>query len=92
MSSKLLKGPRFGQPARMLITLPHPKEDVLFFITTVVLKSGKIDIVGHINDKGLGERIFQEGLGRLYQYHAQKTLVSAPGIVSDAPSAPEHTA
>lgn len=88
MSSKLLKGPGFNQPARMTITIPHAKDDVLFFVTTVVLKSGKIDLVGHINDKGLAERIFQEGLGRLYQYHAGKTLVSAPDLVGEAPAAP----
>lgn len=83
MSSKLIKGPAFGQPARMTITVPHPKADVLLFITTVVLKNGKIDLVGHINDKATAERIFQEGLARLYQYHAGKVQVSAPGLVGE---------
>lgn len=80
--SKLLKGPGFGQPPTMTITLQHKKEDVLFHITTMILKDGRVDIMGHINDKALGEMIFRDGLARLYQYHEKRTLVSAPDMVT----------
>lgn len=80
--SKLLKGSGFNQPPKMTITLQHKKKDVLFHVTTMILKDGRVDIMGHINDKGLAEHIFREGLGRLYQYHEKPTQVSAPGLVT----------
>lgn len=79
---KLVQGPGFNQPPTMTITLQHKKEDVLFHITTMILKDGRVDIMGHINDKEIAEMIFRDGLARLYQYHEQKTLVSAPGLVT----------
>jgi hypothetical protein len=77
--SRLLPFTRFNQPPRMSISLPHPSEAVLFHVTIVVLKDGKIDLVGHIGDRALAEHIIRDGMARLLQWHAGRIAVPMNG-------------
>jgi hypothetical protein len=76
--SKLVALPKFNQPIRMQISLPHSPEKVLFYITIVILQDGNVDLVGHLNDEALATKIFVEGLGRLKQWHAGRVQVAVP--------------
>lgn len=75
---KLVKPGAFNTPSTMHVSLSHPQEQVLLYVAIVVLKDGRVDLVGHINDRAVAEQVIRDGMARLLQYHAKGVQVSVP--------------
>ena len=71
MGSKLIRGPGYGRPVGMTVTLPYPEELVARTLTVILKTDGFIELQGAVGNLELGKAMLESGVKRLEQWHEQ---------------------
>jgi len=77
MGSKLIRGPGYGRPVGMTITLPYPEAMVARTLTVILKTDGFIELQGAVGNLELGKAMLETGVKRLEQWHGELAKAKA---------------